>query len=125
MNYAIPFDTLAYMQELEKAGIPSAHAQAQAKALVNVLQNVDEARLQDLATKGDILRVENNVESVKREIEASKADTIKWTTSMFVAQTALIIGAMFAVMKMNQPNPAPYHPPAAQELRLPAPPASR
>ncbi len=39
---------------------------------------------------------------------------------MFAAQTALILGALFAVMRMNQPPPVVYQPPA-QELRLPAP----
>ncbi|MEO5332692.1 MAG: hypothetical protein H7839_11770, partial [Magnetococcus sp. YQC-5] len=50
-------------------------------------------------------------------------DTIKWTAGMFVAQTAIIIGAVFALIKMNQPNlqATVYHTPPAQEMRFPAP----
>ncbi|MBF0614800.1 MAG: DUF1640 domain-containing protein [Magnetococcales bacterium] len=107
MNHAIPFDTLAFVKELEGAGVPPAQAEAQVKALSSVLQQVEESRLKELATKGDV--------------EAAKAETIKWTAGMFAAQTALIIGAMFAVMKMNQP-PAPVsHTPPTQEMRLPTP----
>ncbi|MBF0179336.1 MAG: DUF1640 domain-containing protein [Magnetococcales bacterium] len=84
---AIPFDTLAFVKELESAGVPPAQAEAQARALSGVLQKVEEARLKELATKGDV--------------EAAKAETIKWTAGMFAAQTALIIGAMLAVMALR------------------------
>ncbi|MBF0127636.1 MAG: DUF1640 domain-containing protein, partial [Magnetococcales bacterium] len=52
MNHAIPFDTLAFVKELEGAGIPPAHAEAQAKALATVMRQVD-ARVDDLAAKRD------------------------------------------------------------------------
>ncbi len=63
---------------------------------------------------------------LRKDIESAKVDTIKWTAGMFVAQTALIVGAVFAVMKMNQPNPQPagYNTPPFQEMRLPAPPVT-
>ncbi|MBF0293872.1 MAG: DUF1640 domain-containing protein [Magnetococcales bacterium] len=48
----IPFDTLAFVKELESAGIPQAHAEAQAKALTTVMRQVD-ARVDDLAAKRD------------------------------------------------------------------------
>ncbi|MEO5351282.1 MAG: CCDC90 family protein [Magnetococcus sp. YQC-3] len=117
--FAIPFDTLAFAKELETAGVPPAQAEAQAKALSGVLQKVEEYRLRELATKGDVTAV----------VETAKVEIIKWTAGMFVAQTALILGAMFAVMKMSQPpaQPPVYQPPV-QEMRqpvpLPAPPAA-
>ncbi|MEO5334231.1 MAG: CCDC90 family protein [Magnetococcus sp. YQC-5] len=52
MSYAVPFDTLAFVRELENAGIPPAHAEAQAKALTTVVRQID-ARVDDLATKRD------------------------------------------------------------------------
>ncbi|MBF0192340.1 MAG: hypothetical protein HQL99_14545 [Magnetococcales bacterium] len=94
----VPFDTLAFVKKLETAGMPS----AQTEALSGVLQKVEESRLQELATKGDIMEM-------KKDLESAKVKRIKWTAGMFAAQTALIIGAMFAVMKMNQP-PAPVYP---------------
>ncbi|MBF0180167.1 MAG: DUF1640 domain-containing protein [Magnetococcales bacterium] len=119
---AIPFDTLAFVKKLETAGIPPAHAEAQAEALSVVLQNVEESRLKELATKGDILRLERDIKELEvkmdAKIETAKADTIKWTAGMFAAQTALIIGAMFALMRNNQPPPQL---PVAQEMRMPVP----
>lgn len=60
---------------------------------------MQQANLNELATKRDI-------KALEVKIEAAEADTIKWTAGMFAAQTALILGALFAVMKLNQP-PAP------------------
>ncbi|MBF0295018.1 MAG: hypothetical protein HQL96_07485 [Magnetococcales bacterium] len=81
---------------------------------------MEESRLAELATKEDILRLERDIEIVRKEIEAAKGDTIKWTAGMFAAQTALIVGAMFAVMRINQSAPLPPLP-VVQEMRMPAP----
>ncbi|MBF0137925.1 MAG: CCDC90 family protein [Magnetococcus sp. DMHC-1] len=110
MNHAISFDTLAFVKELESAGVPSAQAEAQIIVLSKVLQKVEESRLEELATR--------------RDVESAKVDVIKWTAGMFTAQTALIIATLFAMIKMNQPNSqsvayAPIH--SSQEMRLPAP----
>ncbi|MEO5330682.1 MAG: CCDC90 family protein [Magnetococcus sp. YQC-5] len=72
--------------------------------------------LMETNLRKDMNLMESNL---KRDIESSKVETIKWTAGMFVAQTAMIIGALFAVMKMVQPTgiPAPF----AQEMRIPAP----
>ncbi|MBF0182743.1 MAG: DUF1640 domain-containing protein [Magnetococcales bacterium] len=114
MNHALPFDTLAFVKKLETAGVPSSQAEAQAEALTDILRKVEESRLEELATKGDILRLE-------KDIADAKADMLKWTAGMFAAQTALIIGAMFAMVKMNQPAQPAYTPPhASQEMRLPS-----
>ncbi|MBF0153678.1 MAG: DUF1640 domain-containing protein [Magnetococcales bacterium] len=112
----ITFDTLAFVKKLETAGVPPAQAEAQAEALTDILRKVEESRLQELATKGDVLRLE-------KDIADAKTDMLKWTAGMFAAQTALIIGAMFAMMKMNQPAQPAYTPPhVSQEMRLPSPP---
>lgn len=67
------------------------------------------------------LEFQRDIASVKRDIESAKVESIKWTAGMFAAQTALIIGALFTMLKTSQPNPPPilYH--APQEMRLPAP----
>ncbi|MEO5363261.1 MAG: CCDC90 family protein [Magnetococcus sp. DMHC-8] len=117
---AIPFDILAFAKELETAGVPPAQAEAQAKALSGVLQKVEEYRLQELATKGDILRLEKEVELVKAElrkdIEAAKVETIKWVIVTGIA----ILGGVAAINRLAPPVPTYYQPPA-QEMRLPAP----
>ncbi|MBF0163630.1 MAG: DUF1640 domain-containing protein [Magnetococcales bacterium] len=121
-SLVIPFDTLAFVKKLETAGVPSPQAEAQAEALSDVLQKVEESRLQELATKGDVLAVKKEVELAKaelrKEIEAAKVDTIKWV----IATGMIILGG---VATINRFFPPLYHLPSAQELRLPAPPTTR
>ena len=105
---AIPFDTLAFAKELETAGIPSAHAEAQAKALSGVLQKVEESRLQELATKGDVreleLRLEGKIETTKaelqKEIEVAKNETIKWMVGLALAQLAMMAGILTTLVRV-------------------------
>ncbi|MEO5331770.1 MAG: CCDC90 family protein [Magnetococcus sp. YQC-5] len=60
--------------------------------------------------------------ALQKDIETSKVETLKWTAGMFAAQTALIIGSMFAMMKMTQPSHELRLPALpAQEMRMPAP----
>ncbi|WP_130472492.1 DUF1640 domain-containing protein [Candidatus Magnetaquicoccus inordinatus] len=136
------FDSYAYVRRLRDAGMDEQQAAIQAETFMAMAED-------RLATKHDIAMLQRDIAAIdakveatkaslqkeiettkaelKRDIaaidariEATKADTIKWTAGMFAAQTALILGAMFAVMRMNQPPPVVYQPPA-QELRLPAP----
>ncbi|MBF0415731.1 MAG: DUF1640 domain-containing protein, partial [Magnetococcales bacterium] len=82
--------------------------------------------------KRDIKELDGKIETTKIEIlarmdtkmESAKVATIQWTAGMFAAQTALIIGALFAMLKINQhplPQPIGYPTPPVQELRVPAP----
>ncbi|MBF0099047.1 MAG: DUF1640 domain-containing protein [Magnetococcales bacterium] len=110
MGVSITFDTLAFAKELESAGIPVEHAEAQAKALAAVIQKVEESRMQELATKGDILRLE-------KEIEKAKVETIKWV----VATGIVILGGLATVNRIFPPMPVYIQTPPAQEMRLPTP----
>ncbi len=119
MSIAVPFDTLAFVKELEAAGFSSTQAEAQAKALSGVLQKVEESRMQELATKGDILRLE-------KEIEKAKVDIIKWVVTTGI----VILGGMAAINRRVPPPTPVYYQPPAQEMRqtaplpaLPSPPA--
>ncbi len=123
----MPFDTLAFVKRLETAGIPAAHAEAQVEMLSDVIKKVEETRLQELADKGDVreseLRLEAKIES---SVGNAKVEIIKWTAGMFVAQTALVFGVLFATGRMGQPTmqPTVYQPPAQemhQSVPLPAP----
>lgn len=110
MSTAIPFDTLAFAKELESAGVPSAQAEAQAKALSGVLQKVEESRLQELATRGDSLRLE-------KEIEIAKVETIQWV----VATGIVILGGIAAMNRLFPPPAQVYYQSSVQERHLPAP----
>ena len=84
MSKVIPFDTLAFAKEMETAGFSPAQAEAQANALSGVLQKVEESRLQELATKGDIKNLE-------LRIAETKAKIIKWVLGISTAQIMLIV----------------------------------
>ncbi|MEO5344810.1 MAG: CCDC90 family protein [Magnetococcus sp. YQC-9] len=127
----ITFDTLAFVKELEIAGVPAPQAEAQVRALTSVLQQVEESRSKELAKKGDVLSIKNDIvrldnkidfveANLKTVIESSKADILKWVAGMFVAQTALILGVLFGLLK-GPTFPSVHPSPVAQEMRLPAP----
>ncbi|MBF0152885.1 MAG: hypothetical protein HQL64_03990 [Magnetococcales bacterium] len=124
----ISFDTLAFVKELEGAGVPPVQAEAQARALSSVIQQVEESRreeLKELSTKGDILRLEKRMEKeielvkaeLRKEIETAKVETIKWV----IATGFIILGGVAAINRLvPPPTPVYYHAPA-QEVRQPAP----
>ena len=92
---AITFDTLAFVKKLETAGVPSAQAEA--------LQRVEESRMRELATKGDLT--------------AAKVDIIKWVVTTGI----VILGGMVAINRIL-PLPAPVQivQSPAQEMHQPA-----
>ena len=102
MSAAVPFDTLAFVRKLEASGIPTAQAEAQAEALSDAFQKVEEYRMRELATKGDL--------------EAAKGDIIKWVVTTGI----VILGGVAALIRFVPPAPIYYQPPA-QEMRQPAP----
>ncbi|MBF0176161.1 MAG: DUF1640 domain-containing protein [Magnetococcales bacterium] len=128
MSHALSFDTLAFVRKLETAGVPSVQAEAQAEAISSILQQVEESRLKDLATKGDIQLVKRDIELVKadielakaelrKEIEAAKVETIKWV----IATGIIILGGVAAIIRLVPPAPVSYvSPHVSQEMRLPA-----
>jgi hypothetical protein len=62
MMSAITFDTLKFVEKLESAGVNREQAKAEAEALVTALS---EAMDSQLATKGDINRLERELVVVK------------------------------------------------------------
>ena len=101
---ALAIDTLRLARKLrEKAGFTPEHAEAAAEAFA-------EAIAEHLATRDDILRLEDHqksqserlelrIETVKAELKAhtettvanAKADTLRWMFGALAAQTALIV----------------------------------
>lgn len=72
----ITFDTLAYSNKLQSAGVP--REQAEAMAAANAEAFKDMVSTQQLATKQDIA-------DAKHEI-------LKWMVTAMIAQTALLVG---------------------------------
>ncbi|MBF0626509.1 MAG: hypothetical protein HQL82_17105 [Magnetococcales bacterium] len=99
----ITFDTLEeYTEQLRTFGVPEEQAKGHAKAMARLMERweesrtkEEEARLKELATRGDIVRLEKEVELAKAElrkdIEAAKAETIKWMFGVAAGQAMFII----------------------------------
>ena len=96
------FDSLGYFEKLKDAGVPEPQARVQADALRQQteaqraalrqeLDRYDEASRRELATKGDVQDVRNELKDTKHEI-------LKWMIATMVAQTALIV-AVIAFLK--------------------------
>jgi hypothetical protein len=74
------FDTLAYSNALQQAGMPKAQAEALTRAQADALRSMLESR--DLATKNDLLEL--------------KHDILKWMVGLALAQITLAV-ALFAI----------------------------
>lgn len=102
MSAAIPFDTLAFARKLESAGVPSEQAEVQAEALSDILQIMEKARADEMATKRDL-----------KELELR----------MVIKTGAMIlggIGLLFGLMR-TWPLPVHYVPPTASHgVEMPA-----
>ncbi|ALR06076.1 DUF1640 domain-containing protein [Xylella fastidiosa] len=92
---SVAFDTLKFANRLKTAGVPAAHAEAEAEALAEVL----ETNLQDLATKQDLRELELKLESkIDKGFAEVKGEMLllKWMLGVLVAGVAaLIIKAFF------------------------------
>ncbi|MEO5341370.1 MAG: hypothetical protein H7837_12785 [Magnetococcus sp. MYC-9] len=89
-----------------------------------------QSRLDGLATRqemdyrfADLKRdIETTKAELQKEIALAKVTTVQWTAGMFAAQTALILGALFATGRVGQPAAQqPVYQPPVQEMRQPAP----
>ncbi len=90
----IAFDTLGYFEKLKNAGFTEVQARVQVEAMQGVVQSYDEASRKELATKGDIQDVRNELLRLENKMEANKHEILKWTIATVIAQTALIVAVM-------------------------------
>ena len=62
---SIAFDTLKYVRRLREAGVPERQAEAEAEAIKDVLNEALDAQV---ATKADILKLENRIQAVESSL---------------------------------------------------------
>lgn len=86
----ITFDTLKFVERLEKAGIPRDHAKAEAEALADVLASDS----QDLATTGDINTVRTEMREMRLEING-EMKLIRWMVGLSLAISTGILAMLF------------------------------
>lgn len=92
----IPFDTLEYFEKLKSAGFTEPQARVQGEAMQGVVVSYDETTRKELATKGDIQDVRNelkqDIQDVRNEMAETKHEILKWMVTAMIAQTALLVG---------------------------------
>ena len=76
----ITFDTLKFVEKLEKAGVPREQAKAEAEALAEVL----DSGAQELVTKKDMLIALGDL----------RADIMKWVIGLALAQVGLLVAIL-------------------------------
>ena len=83
---ALAFDTLAYSQELQAAGVPEKQANAQAHALAGVVTET-------LATKGDIADLKRDIQEMEQRLKYDL--TVRLGTMI-----AISVGVVAALVKL-------------------------
>jgi hypothetical protein len=88
---AIPFDSHEFYSELVQSGLAEKTADALTKAVVKI----EKAKIDELATKGDVKELELKIEQVRSEIANSKTELIKW----IVGSGFALISVIFAMLR--------------------------
>jgi hypothetical protein len=123
---AMTIDTLEYVKKLEAAGVDRMQAEAHAEALrasiedelatkadiqrleagtkadIQRLEASTKADIQRLeaSTKADTQRLEGRISEVKNELEAKLSELKAEMLKYMVAQTFVIVGVVFALMRL-------------------------
>lgn len=84
MSTALTFDTLMFFQKLEGAGFTRPQAEALAEAQKAV---ISEALDTQIATKGDIAKLRDEIVHLDRRMDATdaKLDKLTWMMGMLIA----------------------------------------
>ena len=88
------FDSLGYFEKLTNVGFTEAQARVQVSAMQDFVSSYDEAHRKELATKGDVreaeLRVQKEIETVRKDIEKVRYDMLRWYIGGWVAMAVMI-----------------------------------
>ncbi len=76
------FDTLQYAKKLKEAGVPEKQAEVQAEAL----REIEQSRIDELATKTDIARLEGEIK------------LLKWMLGIVLAGIASLLAGVVSII---------------------------
>ncbi len=85
----VTFDTLKYVERLEKAGVTRDHAKAEAEALADVLST----GTQELSTKHNISDVRSEMREMRTEING-EMKLIRWMVGLSLALSSGILALL-------------------------------
>jgi hypothetical protein len=108
---AVAFDTLKLARKWESAGVAPKQAQEMTAALseslaeyvtVGNLATKDDIERLAVGTKGDIAKLETKIAEtkgeLKAEIQATKAEILKWMFGAMGTQTVILLAALFGLL---------------------------
>ncbi len=89
------FDTLEFVDTLEKSGVPEKQARAISVAVRKAYDS------SDVATKGDISDLRHEIGDLRKDMEAKlanmKFELLRWFFGIALAQTGLLVALKFWV----------------------------
>lgn len=86
------------------------YSKEEAQVIVKDIEQIIDSRKEDLATKGDIQKVNSKlveiefkltkeIEAVKLEVEKVRSNLIKWVVSLLIAQTSITVTLVVTLLK--------------------------
>lgn len=103
------FDTHQFITDLKQAGMPEAQAEVitrlQQQAVAATLEQAKhDYRLDELASRRDVLALEAKIEILRAEtkqgLAETKAELVRWVVGAGLLQTALITGVLLKVARL-------------------------
>ena len=95
-------DTLHYSEEFKKAGFDAKQSKVLAHKLAETNEQIINSSIEkEQLTKKDIKQIEKEIVDIKLSIEKTKSGILQWMITVFAGQTAIIIGAFFAITKLS------------------------
>ncbi len=101
---AIPFDTMQFVEDLVKEGIPENYAKAITKVFTKAQQESNAAvveqikhdyQLDNVATKRDLKELELNLIVKMAEFKSDTIkETTKWVAAIIIGQTSVVLGIL-------------------------------
>jgi hypothetical protein len=94
---AITFDTHLFVRRLRETGI----TEPQAEVIIDVMR--DAVTSSEVATKNDVevvkLELKRDIETVRKEIAATKSELVRWVVGADFLQIALIAALLMKMIK--------------------------
>ncbi len=74
-----------------------------AQIIVKDIEEIIDSRKQDIATKGDIQRIDTRLSELELKIEQAKSSTIKWVVGWVAGLLIAYTGTIIAILKFLKP----------------------
>lgn len=87
------FNAIAYVEELEKAGVPEKQAKAQVRLLSDIIDS-------DLATKKDVTELKKDIKELEARLELKIEKNLKSQEVRLIFWITVVLGAFISALKI-------------------------